>query len=169
VAETDAEVAQRLTLGLLRVVNKIHQGRRTPRDYGAGPPMTLLEAEMCLLISLGAGITGSELSQRLGVTRSAMSQTIAKLKQKGFVHEVPDAGDAKRKRLYVTDLGQRAAGVADKYAQSMMAQLFDTPRDELDSYARLVTKWEAFLDDTRDEWGKAADAESGRWDATDRG
>ncbi|MQY25926.1 MarR family winged helix-turn-helix transcriptional regulator [Nocardia aurantia] len=158
-AETDAEVAQRLTLGLLRVVNKISQGRRTPREYGSGPPMTLLEAEMCLLISLADGVTGSELSQRLGVTRSAMSQTITKLKQKKFVHEVPDAGDAKRKRLYVTASGQRAAGVADGYAQAMMKQLFDTSREELDSYSRLVAKWEAFLDDTRDEWGKSADTD----------
>ncbi|WP_232236148.1 MarR family winged helix-turn-helix transcriptional regulator [Nocardia sp. BMG51109] len=151
-AESDAEVGRQIAMGLLRVVNKINQGRRTPRSYGAGPPMTMLEAEMCFLISHHSGVTGSELSQQLGVTRSAMSQTIAKLKQKGFVVEVPDPSDSKRKKLFVTPLGRRAADVADDYARAMASELFDTSRAELDSYLRLVSKWEAFLDAARDKW-----------------
>ncbi|WP_280256407.1 MarR family winged helix-turn-helix transcriptional regulator [Nocardia wallacei] len=151
-AESDADIAREIAVGLLRVVNKINQGRRTPRRYGAGPPLTMLEAEMCFLISHRSGITGSEIAQRLGVTRSAMSQNIAKLKQKGLVSELPDAADAKRKKLFVTAAGQRAADVADDYGRRMAAELFTTSRAELESYLRLVTKWENFLDAARDAW-----------------
>ena len=146
----EPDVARQIAIGLLRVVNKINQGRRSPRSYGAGPPMTMLEAEMCFLIAHHSGVTGSELSQQLGVTRSAMSQTIAKLKEKGFVVEVPDASDGKRKKLFVTPLGRRASNAVDDYARSMANEVFDTSREELDSYLRLITKWEAFLDAARD-------------------
>src|SRR5580698_8363989 len=92
-------IAEAITISLLRVINKIQQGRRIPRDYGDGVSMTLLEAEMCALIARNEGVTGSELSEELAVTRSATSQIISKLKAKGLVIERASVIDAKRKQL----------------------------------------------------------------------
>ena len=151
--ESDADVAFEITLTLLRVINKIQQGRRTTRNYGSGPPMTMLEADMCLLISRQPGVTGAELSSELGVTRSATSQVIAKLKDKGFVTESHDATDAKRKQLYVSVLGEEAAEIARSYSVRMGKELSGSSREELESARRFVTKLEAFHEEARKKWG----------------
>lgn len=140
-------IAEAVIISLLRVINKIQQGRRIPRDYGAGVSMTLLEAEMCALIAQQAGVTGSELSEQLGVTRSAMSQVITKLKGKGFVSEKASDSDAKRKHLYLTQRGRAAAAIAEDFKTQMKNELFGESRAELQAYLRFVTKLEAFHSD----------------------
>jgi DNA-binding MarR family transcriptional regulator len=135
------------------VINKIQQGRRIPRDYGAGVSMTLLEAEMCALIAGNDGVTGSELSEELGVTRSATSQIITKLKNKGLVTERSSERDAKRKQLSLTDHGHHAAAVADTFKAEMANALFGGESDrELRSYLRFVTKLETFHSGVVKQW-----------------
>ena len=131
-------------MSLLRVINKIEQGRRTPRAYGSGVSMTLLEAEMCTLIGQHPGITGSELSEELSVTRSATSQTISKLRAKNLVSETPSHNDAKRKQLHLSNRGEQAAAIAEQFKAQMAEQLFRESREELESYLRFVTKLESF-------------------------
>lgn len=141
----NAAIAEAITISLLRVINKIQQGRRVPRDYGAGVEMTLLEAEMCALIAGKEGVTGSELSDELAVTRSATSQTVAKLKSKGLVAETPSTEDAKRKQLSLTPRGAKAAAIADDFKSAMADALFGQESEaELRAYLRFVTKLEAF-------------------------
>jgi DNA-binding MarR family transcriptional regulator len=138
-------IAEAITISLLRVINKIQQGRRIPRDYGDGVSMTLLEAEMCALIARNEGVTGSELSEELAVTRSATSQIISKLKAKGLVIERASVIDAKRKQLSLTSHGHDAAAVADDFKAAMTDALFGNESTrELQAYLRFVTKLESF-------------------------
>ena len=96
--------------------------------------MTLVEAEdASATIADHPGITGAEMSENLGVTRSATSQVISKLKSKGFVTEAHDVADAKRKQLFVTNLGREAAEIANGYSLRMREELFGTSREELES------------------------------------
>jgi DNA-binding MarR family transcriptional regulator len=144
-AKPDEGITGAITISLLRVINKIQQGRRIPRDYGDGVSMTLLEAEMCALIGRNDGVTGSELSEELAVTRSATSQIIAKLKAKGLVTERASESDAKRKQLSLTRHGQDAAVVADDFKSAMADALFGgESAKELRAYLRFVTKLETF-------------------------
>ena len=151
-AEPDAAIAEAITIALLRVINKIQQGRRTVRDYGDGVSMTLLEAEMCAMIGRRGGVTGSELSAELGVTRSATSQIIAKLRAKGLITERASQVDAKRKHLFLTPRGTSAAGVADAFKARMGRELFGESRDELEAYLRFVSKLEAFHSAALRDW-----------------
>jgi DNA-binding MarR family transcriptional regulator len=142
---------EEITISLLRVINKIEQGRRVPRDYGAGVSMTLLETEMCALIFRNDGITSGELAIELGVTRSATSQIVAKLKSKGLVEEQPTPDDVKRKRLRVTRRGRAAAQTARDYQRAMASALFGTAsRAEVNAYLRFVEKLEAYHADVAD-------------------
>ena len=149
---SDAAIADAITISLLRVINKIQQGRRVPRDYGAGVSMTLLEAEMCSLIARQPGVTGSQLSEELSVTRSATSQIISKLKEKNLITEQPSHDDAKRKQLYLTPQGEHAAAIAEDYQAQMSNELFGESRRELESYLRFVTKLEAFHNRVISRW-----------------
>lgn len=150
----DGAVAEAITISLLRVINKIQQGRRIPRDYGAGVSMTLLEAEMCALIAANDGVTGSELSENLAVTRSATSQIISKLKDKDLVLERAAEHDAKRKQLYLTKRGQKAAATADDFKSAMAEALFgQEDEEELQAYLRFVTKLDTFHSEATQQLG----------------
>ena len=48
---SDAQIADEITMTLLRVINKIQMGRRKSRRYGNAGELSLIEAEMCQLIS----------------------------------------------------------------------------------------------------------------------
>jgi len=155
--DPDGAVGSAITIALLRVINKIQQGRRVPRDYGSGISLTLLEAEMCALIGRNDGVTGSELSNELAVTRSATSQIIAKLKDKGLVSERASERDAKRKQLSLTRHGRRAAAIADGYKDTMAEALFGgESAAELNAYLRFVTKLEAFHSTVVQQWDGSA-------------
>jgi DNA-binding MarR family transcriptional regulator len=161
-AKPNDAIAAAITISLLRVINKIQQGRRIPRDYGDGVSMTLLEAEMCALIARNDGVTGSELSEELAVTRSATSQIISKLKAKGLVTERASERDAKRKQLSLTPDGHDAAVVADDFKAAMADALFGgESATELGAYLRFVTKLEAFHATAVTQWDgdTAADVE----------
>lgn len=106
--------------------------------------MTFVEAEMCLLLGQREGITGSEISEHLGVTRSATSQLITKLVNRGFVRRKSDPENAKRKLLYLTTSGRKVADVADDYREQMGQELYNTSSEELEAYLRFMTKLEAF-------------------------
>ena len=143
-SKVSSEMAEEFTGTLLRVLNKIQQTRRVPRDFGDGVRLTLLEAHMCSMISRREGVAAGQLSVELGVGRSAISQTITKLKAKGLVSESPDPADAKRKRLYITEAGGRAVAVADSYLAIFSEAILGETQEELDAYMRLIHKLEAF-------------------------
>lgn len=154
---SSADVSEAITISLLRVINKIQQGRRIPRDYGAGISMTLLEAEMCALIARKDGVTGSELSDELAVTRSATSQIISKLKSKGLVAETVSEQDGKRKELSLTQLGLKAAAIADAFKSAMADAMFaGESAAELRAYLRFITKLEAFHSEAVKRWDDAS-------------
>ena len=134
-----------ITISLLRVINKIQQGRRIPRDYGAGVSMTLLEAEMCALIGQRDRVTGSELSEELAVTRSATSQIISKLKDKGLVTERAIRTRCQAQTTVVDHSRTSSRPIADDFKAAMADALFGgESAAELRAYLRFVTKLEAF-------------------------
>lgn len=92
---SDDELADQITHGFLRIFNKIQQGRRAPRHFGNVDSLTLIEAEMCIIISQRPGISGKEFAKLLGVTPSATSQAISKLKEKGCIRQETDGVNAK--------------------------------------------------------------------------
>lgn len=136
------ELQEKITHVLLRVINKIEVGRRTPRHYGEAGMLTLLEAEICNLVLRSSGITGSELAKELGVSASAISHLVSKLKEKKLIREEFAEGNAKRKLLYLTPQGKKAANVALQYFVIMKQKLFDTSSKELQAYYRFVLKLE---------------------------
>lgn len=138
-----AELLSQITDRFLRVLNEIHLGRRIPRDFGGKRKLTLIEAEMCVLIARQNGITGSQISRELGVTRSATSQYVAKLRKNGCVEMRADPTNAKIKKVHLTDEGRRTANLALRY-RKMMARSLDSSEQELRHYLQFVTRLDAF-------------------------
>lgn len=106
--------------------------------------MNLIESEMCELIARKEGINGTQISQELGVTRSATSQYMAKLEEKGCISYGSDPKNARIKQIFLTDEGKRYADLAHKYSNLMHAKLYKCSKEELQHYFNFVKKLEDF-------------------------
>ena len=140
----DQNLPGRINETLMQVFNQIAMHRRVPHRLGGRLSLTMVEAEMCLLIEKKTGVTGSEIADALNVTRSATSQFISKLKDKKLVTVEPDADNARLKRVYLTELGKEAAAAARHYADMMAEALYDVPDEALGHYLDFVTKLQQF-------------------------
>lgn len=147
--KTDEDIADETITSFLRLINKIQHDRRTPISFGGGAPLTLLEAEMCSLIHRQEGVSGTELSSILGVTRSATSQTISKLVTKKYVIQKMLDNNSKRKCLFLTKAGKRAAEGADLYRKKFHENVFNVSKRELQSFHRMIKKIEEFQTQSR--------------------
>lgn len=137
---SDQELVTEITDTLLRVLNRAQRDR--PRRYVAGASMTLVESEVCRRIYGKPGIAATELSDTLAVTRSAMSQTLARLRERGFVDERPLPGNRRRKALTLTEAGESAVRASMRQYDVLAQDVYAEPRDELESYYRFVHKLE---------------------------
>ena len=136
---------------LMRTINRIALARRVSRIFSDGGPLTTIESEMCLLISKEEGIPGIRLAEHLGVTRSATSQFLAKLREKGLVEDDLASRDGRVRRVRLTERGRKAASVANHYEDKMANALFDASPEELQHYLEFVAKLEAFHQASRAE------------------
>jgi len=137
---SDANLIAEITNALLRVINRAQRDR--PRRYGDGTSMTLVEAEICGHIMRRPGISAVELSEMLAVSRSAMSQTLTRLRGKGLVEEQPSPENRRRKQLTLTDAGERAVRATMKHYDLLAQEVYGEPRAELESYHRFIRKLE---------------------------
>ncbi|THH34676.1 MarR family transcriptional regulator [Aliishimia ponticola] len=69
----------------------------------------------------------AQLAQTFGVTRGAMTNTLAKLEWAGYVHIRPDWDDARRKMVAISPAGRAALD----QAMSSIAPLIDTALSDL--------------------------------------
>lgn len=137
---SDRELVDDITATLLRVINRAVRDR--PRRFVDGASMTLVESEVCRRIYNRPGTTASELSEVLAVTRSAMSQTLARLRERGLVEEVTKPDNRRIKQLTLTAAGEGAVRASMRQYEVLAQDVYNEPRAELESYHRFLRKLE---------------------------
>ena len=78
-----------------------------PKEYEPGIMLTIVEASIVMEVVKHPGITAAQLSRKWKRTRSALSQSIKKLKQKGMIETQPSPENQKKILLYPTEAGIR--------------------------------------------------------------
>ena len=90
-----------------QVTAKMVSMHSSPQDFGAPVPLYRAEIHTIRAIGENPGINVTKLADEMGITKGAVSQTIAKLVRKGLVRKTYAADDAKEVHLELTDLGSR--------------------------------------------------------------
>ncbi|MBB1026202.1 MarR family transcriptional regulator, partial [Dietzia sp. DQ11-38-2] len=96
-----AELESAVTTAMLRVFDKVQRSRRLACDYGTGDRLTMVEAEVCHLVAAERAISPSELAERTGVSRSAVSQALNRMRERGLVVVDQPAGNARAREVRV--------------------------------------------------------------------
>ena len=141
---TRAELEDAATTAMLRVFDKVQRHRRLVRDYGTGYQLTTVEATVCHLIGSTKGISPSELAERIGVTRPAVSQALNRLRTHGLitVETPPDNGKARVVR--VTETGAMVAREVTELRRRMSRAVY-TGTHDLQVFLGLFERLDAFF------------------------
>jgi DNA-binding MarR family transcriptional regulator len=88
-----------------QVREKLELVHTPTRDYGTYFPLHKVEIHTIQVIGNNPGINCTELTLCMGVTRSAISQTVNKLLKKRLILKTQLEADARESSLELTDLG----------------------------------------------------------------
>ncbi len=140
---TELEIA--VTTAMLRVFDKVQRNRRLARDYGTGDLLTMVEAEVCHVIASSGEISPSDLADHIGVSRSAVSQSLRRMRTRGLVtaEHPPDNGKTRIVRL--TETGATVARGVDELHQAMTQAVYAGATDDLEAFLALFNRLDTFF------------------------
>ena len=125
-AATQTNRAQKELTDLFnRVMTKAYRVENQPWDFGTGEPLTRSEIHFIVSVAECPLSTGSQLAARLGVTKGAVSQMLAKMEKKSYVRKLKGLDNDKEILLALTEKGERARLGHEQFHSEMFRHLFD--------------------------------------------
>ncbi|MDH3891689.1 MAG: MarR family transcriptional regulator [candidate division Zixibacteria bacterium] len=120
-----ASVSNEIAEQLLRVLNKYVENQKKPRRYGLR--RLLFPAEVHTIVLIGrypeAGVT--ELAERAGVTKGAISQMLQQLEDKKLIRKSKHPESGSRVLLELTNKGKIAYYSHEQMHEDLDRELFD--------------------------------------------
>ena len=124
--EPNAETLRGLIRTFVRRFGLLDQSH-TP----CGLPMTVSDAHALVELLHDPGIEPLELSRRLGLSKSAVSRLLPRLKRRGQIRQERNKEDGRAYSLYLTDKGKRAAEMIDQESLQMFGRILSgIPKSE---------------------------------------
>ena len=135
---------------LLRVFNKFARNEKQPRRFGIDDLLHPSEIHMIALIGDNPQTHSAELARISGVTRGAVSQSLAKLEKKGLVEKVADPQNDLKKVLVLTDQGRIAYRTHERYHEEMDADLYNYVQALSDAELKVIERFFRELENMAD-------------------
>jgi len=134
----------------LRIVNKFKELEKIPIDHGTGDLLYASEINTLEIIGKFPGINLTQIAQKRGITKGAVSQIVAKLVKKGLVLKKQPLDNGKTVLLELTDMGAIAFENHEKfhakYDSPMIAKLNGMSVEQLDLVAGTFEMLENTID-----------------------
>lgn len=92
----------------IRILNKIDSEEKTPKDFGTGDFLHRSEIHTIMAVGDNPGINVTNLSEILGISKSAISQMIKKLERKKLIERFVEEENKKEIRLVLSPKGKIA-------------------------------------------------------------
>ena len=106
--ESKEELIKSISSKLMRIINKQGRIEEIPVRLDEGIEVTPTESHTIQAIGENNSINITDLGAYFGVTKSAASQTVARLEKKGYVRKTASEYSGKELQLQLTPLGWRA-------------------------------------------------------------
>ena len=104
--DKDRQAFEELLDILDRVMNRLGSMHLKPRDFGTGVPLHRSEIHTVQAIGQHPEINVTRLADHMGVTKGAVSQTIARLETKGLVRRKHPRDNSREVLLELTETGR---------------------------------------------------------------
>ncbi len=141
----------------LRIINKFKVLEKIPIDHGTGDLLYASEINTLEIIGDSPGINLTQLAQKKGVTKSAVSQIVTKLVNKQLVIRNQSPDHEKVFFLELTDAGKVAfknhEKFHEKYDSPMIEKLLGMNNEQLDlvvgTFKMLESTIDSYLEDLK--------------------
>ena len=139
---------------LTRLLNKAAMIEREPVDTGDGVLLHTSEIHLIDMTGRFPSDSMTALASRLGITKGALSQTVKKLEEKGYVERTSPEGNKKTVRIRLTGTGMRAFGWHRAYHsvvnKRIVRQVAALDQKERDAIRHVLSGIETVFDDCRE-------------------
>jgi len=146
--DTDADIFFDLWM---RLFNKAAMIEREPVDTGDGVLLYTSEVHLIDMAGRFPEASLSTLASRLGITKGAISQTVKKLEEKGYLERINAGGNNKTVLIRLTGTGVRAFTWHRTYHEvindRIIREMSDLHRKDWDTIRRILMKMEKIFDD----------------------
>ena len=143
----EGKTLRRTAVRFQRIINKIARMSQAPRDFGTGELLPLAEIQAIYTVGGNPGITVTELSLQLGLTKGTVSPIVNRLVERDYLKKARSAQDGRKLQLEITGKGKIAFQGYEKYAEeyvSLYAQ--EISFGEWVIVNEILVKLEAFVD-----------------------
>ena len=141
------------TVDALRRFNRFYTSRVGVLDeHLLKSPFSLAEARLLYELAHRAAPSAAALARDLGLDPGYLSRTLQKLENAGLIARLPDAGDARRSHIDLTDAGRQAYAPLNAQSASAVADMLAplAPHDCTRLVAALTTVESLLSDAPRD-------------------
>ena len=132
------------------VLTKIESLHTPSHDFGTGVPLYRKEIHTLQAIGRHPKINITALAEYMGVTKGAISQTVAKLIKKGMVRKQYAQGSKKEVILELTDLGWTGFRNHEKFHMDMLniarEHFGNQLEKKIEMFTTVMTDFNAILD-----------------------
>lgn len=129
-----------------QLVNKIVYVRSFPHDYGTGEMLSAVEIQLIETVGHNRGINITGLARLLVVTKGAVSQTVKKLEERGYITKFKAPDNDKEVLLKLSPRGKTAMAGYDAFREGFdanMAVMLERMSDE--NFAVLAQHFQILL------------------------
>ncbi len=96
----------RVSEQIFGIIRLMEEEKKKPKDYGGGVLLTHAEVSLLDIVARYPDENVSALSERLGITKGAITQMVGKLGEKELVETRKRGGNKKEKYFSLTDKGE---------------------------------------------------------------
>lgn len=121
--ETKDDLIRAISQTLLRIMATHARIEELPVRFDQGVELTPREIHTIQMIGEHGGTNVTDLAARAGVTKSAASQMVGKLVERGFLEKAYADHSNKELRLSLTPLGQRAFSAHERIHGQHLAEV----------------------------------------------
>jgi len=148
--EITHETLYKILIQVLRTTKKFNELERMSIDIGNGEKLYPSEFHIIEAIGNNRGNKVTELSQKFGITKGAVSQVVNKLYEKGYVHKERNIKFGKEIILSLTEKGQNAFEIQAKLHRKMETEFIKYLKsfepEQIDSFIQILAKIEEYID-----------------------
>ena len=144
---TKGETLRTTAARFRRIINKIVRMSQFPQDFGTGEVLPAAEIQIIHTIGVNPGITVTELSSQLGLTKGTVSPMVNRLVKRGYLGKSKSSEDGRKVQLRITEKGETAFRGYEEYAEEYVSKYaHEISYGEWIIVNETLAKLETFLD-----------------------
>jgi DNA-binding MarR family transcriptional regulator len=148
--KTKAKILNDVIEQTMRLINKYISLEKELYNFGIDELLTPAEIHTIDCIGRNSGINVTNLAEKLGVTKGAVSQMVNKLKKRDLVTKLKDSENDRDVILLLSKKGKMAFGGHIKFHMDMyndiMRLIENISTNEINSFMEIINKIEFYLD-----------------------